>query len=280
MDKKMEDNAFDAIGDAATKEALALRKINSEIARTEAETQSALADAEEARANTRKALAEANAKEAEAAKALLEAEELKYDIISTKLHTEEQEREAKEKLAHNRYHHVYNFTSAVEASSVQALMNEMNIWMRNDPGCDIEIVFSSPGGSVIDGMALYDYIQKAKSAGHKVTTGAIGYAASMAGILLQAGHTRWMGREAYILIHEVSFGAGGKMGEVEDEVKFVKKIQERVLNIFEDRSQKAGKAGTAKNPLSKSQFKQKWERKDWWLDSQEALDHGIVDEVR
>lgn len=259
---------------------LTLEKIKAETKRADAEAIAALAEAKEKEALAQKALAEAKEMEANALKSTVEAEELKYDVITSRLHAEEKEREVKEKLAGNRYHHTYNFTSAVEASSVQALMNEMNIWMRNEPGCDIEIVFSSPGGSVIDGMALYDYIQKARHAGHKVTTGAIGYAASMAGILLQAGDVRWMGKEAYILIHQVSFFAAGKMGEVEDEVKFVKKIQERVLNIFADRCQAAGTNGTASKPLTRTQLKERWERKDWWVESDEALMWGLVDEVR
>jgi ATP-dependent protease ClpP protease subunit len=78
-----------------------------------------------------------------------------------------------------------------------------------------------------------------------------------------------MGHESYILIHEVSFGAGGKIGEVEDEVAFVKKIQSRVLDIFASRSK-----------LSKATIARKWRRKDWWLDSTEALKAGFVDELR
>jgi hypothetical protein len=74
--------------------------------------------------------------------------------------------------------------------------------------------------------------------------------------------------------------AGGKMGEVEDEVKFVKKIQNRVLDVFAKRCAEAGKNGTAKKPLNKTQIQQRWERKDWWLESDECLTFGFVDEVR
>jgi ATP-dependent protease ClpP protease subunit len=96
----------------------------------------------------------------------------------------------------------------------------------------------------------------------------MGYAASMAGILLQAGEDRQMGREAYILIHEVSFGVAGKIGEVEDEVKFVKMVQKRVLDIFADRAK-----------VSRGYIAQRWRRKDWWLDSVTAQKLGIVDTV-
>lgn len=72
-----------------------------------------------------------------------------------------------------------------------------------------------------------------------------------------------------MLIHEVSFGAGGKIGEVEDEVAFVRKIQSRVLDIFAQRS-----------TLTRRQIENRWRRKDWWLDSAEALKLAFVDEVR
>lgn len=171
-------------------------------------------------------------------------------------------------LAANEHHHVYHFTDAVGATSTRACMKQLATWKRTEPGCAVEIVFSSPGGSVIDGLALFDYIQQIRKVGHKVTTSTLGYAASMAGILLQAGDLRTMGAEAYILVHEVSFGIDGKIGEVEDEVAFIKKIQGRVLDIFASRTK-----------LSKVQLARRWRRKDWWLDSTEALALGFVDKV-
>src|SRR5665213_527799 len=248
------------------RESLTLEKIRQEGKRAEAQALSALAEAKDFEAN--------------AAKNLAEAESFKWENVQEKLHAEEAERKAKKDLTANEYHHKYNFTSAVDSTSSQHCMEALETWSRLDPTCDIEIVFSSPGGSVIDGMALFDFIQGIRAKGHKVTTGAIGYAASMAGILLQAGDVRWIGREAYILIHEVSFGAGGKMGEVEDEVKFVKKIQNRVLDIFAKRCAEAGKNKTASKPLTKTQIQQRWERKDWWLESSEAVTWGFADEVR
>lgn len=256
------------MADQTERERLTLDKIKQETARAVAQTESALAEAEEFRANAKKSLAEA--------------EQLKYQAIQDRIDAEKAERAVNEELAGNKYHKKYHFTTAVESKSTQILMDQMTTWSRQEPGCDMEIVFSSPGGSVIDGMALFDFIQGLRNAvpKHKITTGAIGYAASMAGILLQAGDVRWLGREAYILIHEVSFGAGGKIGEVEDEVKFVKKIQSRVIDIFETRCKEAGKNGTASKPLSAAQLKEKWSRRDWWIDSTEALMWGLIDEVR
>jgi len=131
------------------------------------------------------------------------------------------------------------------------------------------IFFNSPGGEVVSGMNLYDFIGELRQKGHFIITATRGYAASMAGILLQAGDRRVMGKEAYLLIHEVSFSAAGSMGDVEDTVEWVKKVQNRVLDIFADRSK-----------MSRDDIESHWKRKDWWLSSVESLEAGFVDEVK
>jgi len=220
------------------------------------------------RAQSLVAEAEARKFDAEAQGLLENVGAIRANRLAMEAGTRSVERSEKELLAQAKYQHVYHFTDAVGSSTTQACMRQIDIWHHDDPACRFEICFSSPGGSVIDGMALFDYLLQMREAGHHVTTSTIGMAASMAGILLQAGDVRRMGRESYLLIHEVSFGAGGKIGEVEDEVKFIKKIQERVLKIFAERSH-----------LSIGQLKNRWERKDWWLDSDEALKLGLIDEI-
>ena len=212
----------------------------------------------EARADVRIKESQARAQEID-----LEREELKF---------------LKEKAA-NSFHHIYPFGSDVSQSSVNSCINQLTEWMRLDPECDIEIVFNSPGGSVIHGMALWDFIQTVRSKGHKVTTSTIGYAASMAGILLQAGDVRVMGKESWLMIHEASFGAGGKIGEVEDTVEWVKRVCARIVDIFVDRCKHADST-TATKRLTKSKFVSSWRRKDWWISSEEALEYGLIDEIR
>jgi len=178
-------------------------------------------------------------------------------------------RKEKEELAGNKYHHVYAFNVSVSSASVSNCIDQLTQWHRDDPTCEIEIVFNSPGGDVVNGMALFDYMRDMRARGHKITTVTLGYAASMAGILLQAGDVRVVGREAWVLIHEASFGAGGKIGEVEDTVDWVKRIQKRILKIFAERS-----------TLSEHQIAKRWKRKDWWLSSDECLKFGFADDIR
>lgn len=167
------------------------------------------------------------------------------------------------------YLRVYPFTTGVTEASVKACISQLNVWHRLSLNEPIEIIFSSPGGSVVDGIALYDHIKYLRAQGTTINTTCLGMAASMAGILLQAGEVRTIGAESWLMIHEVSFGAGGKIGEVEDTTAWVKAVQKRVLNIFADRSK-----------MTVKQLDTKWRRKDWWIDSDEALSLGLVDEVR
>ena len=206
---------------------------------------------------------------AEALKAEAEAQGARAEALSAEIETRALERKEAEILASNKYYHVYVFNDQVTESSVNACMAQLNVWARNSPKCDIKIIFNSPGGSVTQGMALYDYLQTLRGGGHKLTTVAMGMAASMAGILLQAGDHRAIGAESYVLIHEISTGAIGKIGEIEDTVKFVNMIQKRVLEIFASRSNK-----------SAAYFAKHWRRQDWWLNSEDCIKLGIVDEVR
>jgi ATP-dependent Clp endopeptidase proteolytic subunit ClpP len=178
-------------------------------------------------------------------------------------------REEEDALAADRYHHTFQFTAAVNEANVAACIDRLNRWARIDPTCDIEVIFNSPGGSVVSGMALFDFLVDLTHQGHKVTTVALGVAASMAAILTQAGSVRVMGREAWLLIHEISFATMGKIGEVEDTTEWARGISKRVVQIFANRS-----------TMSSAQVEKAMKRKDWWIDSDTALKLGLVDEVR
>ena len=193
---------------------------------------------------------------------------LRADLAELEL--EEKKRLQAETLAEDKYHHVYNFHDEVSSHSVDKCIDQLASWVRMAKcPLEIEIVFHSPGGEMMNGLALFDFIKILQSKGHTVNTMALGMAASMAAILLQAGTVRRMGREAWVLIHEAQFGAIGTTGQVEDTVEWVKMIHKRILNIFAERSN-----------LTVRQLERRWKRKDWWLSSVDCLKYGLVDEVR
>ena len=215
-------------------------------------------------------------KDAELLKLNEEVRKARYEASLAELSYNHHKREEDKLLSTDRYNKVFRFVNPVEEVSVAECMNVLSRWSRLDPKCDIEVVFCSPGGSIIDGFALFDFIQDLKRKGHKVITKTIGYAASMAGVLLQAGTDRVMGRESWMLIHEASFLAMGKMGEVTDTVEWVKRMCDRIATIYAERA--AEKTGKNEKTV-KAFIKKNWTRKDWWLSADEALEYGFVDRV-
>tara|TARA_Y100001938_G_scaffold32408_1_gene44265 strand:+ start:5221 stop:5949 length:729 start_codon:yes stop_codon:yes gene_type:complete len=221
----------------------------------EAEIAVKLAEVKKNEAETRKTIAEAVKAEAEAEAATLEIQKIRKLVAKEDSMDDE--------------NFLYRFSTGVDSRSVTSCMRKLTEWSRLEPKCSMEIVFSSPGGSIIDGFELFDFIQELRTKGHKITTGSLGMAASMAGILLQAGDVRWIGHQSWVMIHRAAFGAIGKTYEVEDEVKLVKRIEERILDIF-----------TSRSKLTKQKLKKNWDRKDWWIDADECVDLGLVDEIR
>lgn len=216
--------------------------------------------------------AEAAKFDAERIKLEIESDEARLKIETAEIALDRERHKRRKELAEDEHHLFYAFTGSVDTTSVNKCIEQLTKWRRTitDPeNSPIEIQFNSPGGAIVSGMALFDCIQGMRAAGFHVTTSSIGYAASMAGILLQAGDTRVMGAESWLMIHEASFGTAGKIGEVEDTMKWVEAVQNRILDIFASRSN-----------LTKRQLKNRWKRKDWWLSSDQALEFGFIDEIR
>lgn len=245
----------------------------SEIARNEAEALKFQSEAYsrqlEAEANVRKADAEARKAAAEAEVVEIEAEADRHRLCAVEFDADRAREKRQEELAANKYHHVYLFDKDVNDGSVKACIGQLSLWERTSEGpIEVDLQLNSPGGDVVAGFALIDYIADMHQRGHTVNTTAYGMAASMAAVILQVGASRRMGSNAVLLLHEASFGAVGSYGEVSDRIKLVDIFHESILKLFADRSK-----------VSKSFIKRNWTRKDWWCDSSTSLKHGFVDEV-
>jgi ATP-dependent Clp protease protease subunit len=232
----------------------------------------------EQEANALKLLAEARLADAEAAKmasesrkALAEAKQQEAHLVQRKLETAKKVEEDKAARAHDKYHRVYRFDGVVSGDSVKKCIVALTEWHRLDPTCPIEVIFSSPGGSIFDGMELYDFIRELVDRGHEVTTGGVGMAASMAGILVQAGSKRYLSQECWLLIHKASLFASGSSDNIEDTVKFIRRVEKRIVNIFV--TQSGGK-------MTSQRIRKNWNRQDWWLNADECLEFGLIDEIR
>ena len=131
---------------------------------------------------------------------------------------------------------------------------------------DISIYINSPGGSITAGMAIYDTIKFIKS---NVSTICVGMAASMAAFLLSSGNKgmRYALSNAEVMIHQPLGGAQGQATEIKIAAERILKLKKKLNNIL---SNNTGK--------SLRKIEHDTER-DYFMDSNEALEYGIIDEI-
>ena len=182
----------------------------------------------------------------------------------------EQEKEAIED-AENPRRGTFHFVGEVKDVTMFQTMRLVERYARLEPRRPVEMLITSPGGSVVHGLAIYDRVLGLRAEGAEINTHALGIAGSIAGVMLQAGERRLMGRESWLMIHEASLQVEGTTSEVEDTTNWLEKIHDRIIEIYMARA----KAG-----LTRKQFEAKWKRKAWWIPADEAVKLGFADEVR
>jgi len=105
--------------------------------------------------------------------------------------------------------------------------------IQAEKGETIEVVIMSPGGSVIEGLAIYDALVATDK---KVITKAMGQAASIASIIFMAGDEREVADNAEIMIHNALCYAGGNKHELSDLVERLDNIDKKLIDIYVNRA--------------------------------------------
>lgn len=131
---------------------------------------------------------------------------------------------------------------------------------------DIKLYINSPGGSVYDGLAIYDTIQFISP---DVQTIGIGLQASMGAFLLSSGTKgkRFALPSSRIMIHQPSSGTQGKITDQEITLRegiFLKQQLNKIL---------------AKNTGQKLSKIERDADRDFWMSAEESVKYGIIDEV-
>ena len=154
----------------------------------------------------------------------------------------------------------------VNDTSASLVVAQLLYLEAQDPDKDIQFYINSPGGSVTDGMAIYDTMQFIKC---DVSTICVGMAASMGAFLLSSGTKgkRLALPNAEIMIHQPSAGTQGKVTDMEIDVEHFLRIKQRLNKILAE--------NTGKTP---EQVKLDSER-DHWMTADEAQAYGLVDKV-
>ena len=135
--------------------------------------------------------------------------------------------------------------------------------LNNNP---IRIYINSPGGSVIDGLAIIDTINFIKS---PVYTICVGLAASMGAVLLSCGEKghRIVLPHSRVMIHQVSGFTGGSLVDMKIDLEQTKRCEQDIYNIL---------ANNLDKPYD--EIVTLCDRNNWFI-GQEAIDLGIADKV-
>lgn len=131
---------------------------------------------------------------------------------------------------------------------------------------DIKLYINSPGGSVYDGLAIYDTMQYIKP---DIMTIGIGLQASMGAFLLSSGTKgkRFALPNSRIMIHQPSSGTQGKITDQEITLREGMFLKQRLNEIL------------AKNTGQKLSKIEKDADRDFWMSAKESVTYGLIDDV-
>ncbi|MDY4180678.1 MAG: ATP-dependent Clp protease proteolytic subunit [Pseudoflavonifractor sp.] len=154
----------------------------------------------------------------------------------------------------------------VNATTASLVVAQMLYLEAQDPDKDIQFYINSPGGSVTDGMAIYDTMQYVKC---DVSTICIGMAASMGAFLLSSGTKgkRLALPNAEIMIHQPSAGTQGQITDMAIHLKRLEIIKKRMNHILAENTGKPLEVVTADC------------ERDNFMSAEEAMAYGLVDKV-
>ena len=154
----------------------------------------------------------------------------------------------------------------VNSTTASLIVAQLLYLEGQDPEKDISFYINSPGGSVTDGMAIYDTMQYIKC---DVSTICIGMAASMGAFLLSAGTKgKCMALpNAEIMIHQPSAGTQGQITDMAIHLRRLEVIKKRMNRILADNTGKDVETVTRDC------------ERDNFMTAEEAVAYGLIDKV-
>ncbi len=154
----------------------------------------------------------------------------------------------------------------VNSASASLVVAQLLYLEAQDPDKDIQMYINSPGGSITDGMAIYDTMQYIKC---DVSTICVGMAASMGAFLLSSGAKgkRIALPNAEIMIHQPSGGSQGQCTDIQIQAEQILKIKKRLNSIL------------AENTGKDIETIERDCERDHFMTAEEAQTYGIIDKV-
>lgn len=154
----------------------------------------------------------------------------------------------------------------VNEHTANLVVAQMLFLAGEDSKKDIMFYINSPGGSVYDGMAIYDTMQFVKP---DVQTIGVGLQASMGAFLLSSGSKgkRYVLPHSRVMIHQPSSGTKGKVTDQEITLRESIRVKKLLNEIL------------AKNTGQKLAKIEKDVDRDFWMDAKEAIEYGLADDI-
>lgn len=154
----------------------------------------------------------------------------------------------------------------IDTNCAMSIIAQMLFLESEDPEAPITMYINSPGGSISDGMAIYDVMNKIKC---PVVTVCTGMAASMGAFLLSAGNKgkRYCLPNSTVMIHQPLGGAQGQATEIEIVARRILKLREKLYTII------AKNCGQSYETIAAAC------ERDNYLEPEEALKMGIIDAI-
>lgn len=155
-----------------------------------------------------------------------------------------------------------------EVNSVTAnlIVAQLLFLEAEDPDKDIMFYINSPGGSITDGMAIYDTMKYIKC---DVSTICMGLAASMGAFLLAGGTKgkRYALPNAEVMIHQPLGGAKGQATDIQITAEHIIRTKERMNRML------------AEFTGQDIEIIKKDTERDNWLTAEQAKEYGLIDKV-
>lgn len=132
------------------------------------------------------------------------------------------------------------------------------------PVPEIDLYINSPGGSVFDGISIYNMLKRHKAT---VTVHIDGIAASIASLIAMAGDVVIMPSNAMMMIHDPSGFVGGTSKEMRDIASALDKMKASMVAAY-----------ATKTGLPDEEVRQIMSD-ETWLSAAEAVDMGFADKL-
>lgn len=156
-----------------------------------------------------------------------------------------------------------------EVNSVSAaLITAQLLFLDSESNEPISLYINSPGGSIVDGMAILDTMNHIKSPVHTIC---MGMAASMGAFLLSQGEPghRYCLPNSEVMIHQPLGGYQGQATDIEIHSKRIVRMKEKLTKMLADSTNGKTDAATM------------WElcERDNFLEPEQALELGLIDQI-